>query len=168
MLPPQKHPLRLVNHCSKQRTSHALACVQFLLELTASLAEGHESLGMLHPNGVWCPDDCGKTIGAVFLLLCLSRELISTADFHLWGLDHYFKRLFKTGKSRHIGKQRQKKTNFQQCLFHVNFTALNSLHLWRSKLAGRGVALPCGKQTEVLALLGPHLEQVAQRATKWE
>lgn len=115
-------------------------------ELAASPADGRESLGMFHPNRVRCPDDRGKTIRAGFLLLCLSGELIRAADFHLWGLDHFSKRLFKTGSSRHIGKQRQKKAKLQQCLFHFSFTALSSLHLWRGKPAERDVASPCGKQ----------------------
>lgn len=167
MLLPQKHLVWLVNHDSQQRASYAFPCVLSLLvlarfvsgtvassglrhveeaKLTVSLAAGHKSLGVLHPHGIWCPDDCGKTIGTGFLPLCLSGVISGTADFHLWGLDHFFKRSIKTGKSRRIGEQRQRQAKFLQCLFNFDFTALSSLHLWRGKPAERDAAFPCEKQ----------------------
>lgn len=165
MLSPQKHLVWLVNHCSQQRISYAFPCVLSLLVLALllkpwldrhwamlrkpsslfSLAAGHKSLRMLHSHGVWCPDDCGKTIGTGFLLLCMSGMVIGTADYHLWGLDHFFKRSLKSGKSRHMEEQRQRKAKFLQRLFNFDFAALSSSHLWRGKPAERGAPFPCGK-----------------------
>lgn len=183
MLSPQEHLVWLVNHCSQQRTSYTFPCALSLVvlarfvsgtmvwsalrhfeeaKLTISLAAGHKSLEMLHPHGVWCPDDCGKTIGTGFLPLCPSGD-----NWHCWfsslRAGPLFQDVIENWKIQAHGRAKAK-----QCFYSAYFI-LTSV-VWavctfeEASLLKEMHPLHVGSSLlDACISLGPHLEQVAKR-----
>lgn len=90
------------------------------------------------------PGDCGKTTGAVFYCSAC-QELINAADLHLWGLDHFFRQLFKTESLGILESKGKGKQSFNSD-YSISVSLLWALCLWKCKPAERDVTSPCGKQ----------------------